>query len=140
MPLMDQEKKSRKREKNKKTVSILCTYSFPLQRMWDSNPRYCKAAQRFSRPPRSTTPATLCVVNFGSANLLINPQNAKLIAVLSIFLLVIKRIEYIQITLVPVQIDLACFQSFYYSAAGLVYVRAGIEFAIPGVWIEFMEI
>src|SRR5207253_6142576 len=29
------------------------------RRGWDSNPRYRKAVQRFSRPPRSTTPAPL---------------------------------------------------------------------------------
>ena len=34
-------------------------YMLCWRRGWDSNPRYRKAVQRFSRPPRSTTPAPL---------------------------------------------------------------------------------
>ena len=37
---------------------------FKKQRVRDSNPRYL-AVQRFSRPPRSTTPPTLCELFLG---------------------------------------------------------------------------
>ena len=37
----------------------VCQFVTTWRRGWDSNPRYRKAVQRFSRPPRSTTPAPL---------------------------------------------------------------------------------